>query len=796
VTAVFAAALAVTTCATEEAMGPGQPAPTGLSLVAGDAQTGPVAQVLPRPLVVRAVDAGGSGVGGARVLWFVTVGGGHLSAATTVTDPSGQTSVNWTLGSAPGTNGAAASLPEPYPGVSFSAASIGGPAVRLVFLTQPGNALAGAPLYPAPRVVAQDSFGNPVQPSSAITLAITNGTGAAGALLGGATAVTPAAGVAQFSNLSVDRFGSGYTLTASATGLPNVTSRPFSVAASHLVITAQPGSGIAGANIAPALRVEARDQVGSTDTTFTDTVRLAIASGTGTSGAALAGTTTIPALGGVAVFPSVRIAFAGTAYRITASATRIGTVLSDSFDVTPAPAAVMGFGVDPYDVAEGVIMRPNVAVQLRDTFGNLATNTTLPVTVSLTTGTGAAGAALGGTLVQTPIGGTATFDDLHVDLAGAGYTLTATAAGLASITSRTFTVLRIPTDLAAGASHTCALTSAGAAVCWGQNGSGQLGDSTTVDRAAPVRVAGGLTFTALSAAGAHTCALTATGQAYCWGSNRSGELGTGDAVDRPSPQPVAGGYVFVSLVTGTSYSCGLTGAGSAYCWGDNASGQLGTGDSLGHSTPAPTAGGLSFARLAAGDDHACGVTTAFSAYCWGANRSGALGTGDTVARPSPTPVAGQLTIGTLTAGGSHTCGETLLFSVQPATYCWGDNTYGELGNGSRTSSLTPAQVGAPGTSPLFNPSAGTTHTCALDTYGGPVWCWGHNDWGQVGTGTTSDQTTPTTVLLQARKVATGGRHSCAIRYPSTVWCWGANDFGQIGDGTTTTRLTAVRVLTF
>jgi alpha-tubulin suppressor-like RCC1 family protein len=141
-------------------------------------------------------------------------------------------------------------------------------------------------------------------------------------------------------------------------------------------------------------------------------------------------------------------------------------------------------------------------------------------------------------------------------------------------------------QIAANYWHTCGLTTTGSAYCWGENAYGQLGTGDNSSHSAPAAVSGGLTFTEISTSeGAHTCALTAAGAAYCWGNNGSGQLGDGTTTSRTVPTPVAGGLSFTHLRTGYSWTCGLTSEGIAYCWGDNFDGELGDGTTTERHTP-------------------------------------------------------------------------------------------------------------------------------------------------------------------------------------------------------------------
>jgi alpha-tubulin suppressor-like RCC1 family protein len=254
-------------------------------------------------------------------------------------------------------------------------------------------------------------------------------------------------------------------------------------------------------------------------------------------------------------------------------------------------------------------------------------------------------------------------------------------------------------QLSAGGSHSCGLTAAGAAYCWGYNPDSRLGDSTTTHQPAPVAVRqpAGVAFVSIHAAGSHSCALTAMGEAWCWGSNHVGQLGIGMPLDRHTPVRVAGGLTFRSF-SANGNSCGVTKEGTTYCWGSNQYGSVGTGTVGGMNAvatvPTPVQGGVTFAKVFTGGGHNCGLTADGRAYCWGDNLSGQLGDGQNVfqRRGLPTPVLGGLTFTALALNYATTCGLTSSGTV----YCWGSNYRGLLGNGPTLGwSLTPVPVVLP-----------------------------------------------------------------------------------------------------
>jgi subtilisin-like proprotein convertase family protein len=235
-----------------------------------------------------------------------------------------------------------------------------------------------------------------------------------------------------------------------------------------------------------------------------------------------------------------------------------------------------------------------------------------------------------------------------------------------------------------------------------------------------------------------------------------------------------------SVSAGNYHTCAVLSDGSVYCSGYNYYGQLGDGNS-GHgfdsSTPVAVSlpSGRTASSVSAGDWHTCAVLDDGSAYCWGRNSVGQLGDGTTTT--SSTPVAVSLPSGrtatSVSAGGYHTCAVL----DDGSAYCWGDNSDGQLGDGTTTDSSTPVAVSLPSGLTATSVDLGEYHTCAvLDD--ASAYCWGWNFYGQLGDGTTTDSSTPVAVSLPSGRTATsvdaGKYHTCAVLDDASAYCWGFN----------------------
>ena len=391
-------------------------------------------------------------------------------------------------------------------------------------------------------------------------------------------------------------------------------------------------------------------------------------------------------------------------------------------------------------------------------------------------------------------------------------------------------------DVAAGGWVSCALPDKGSAKCWGHNNFGNLGLGDSIARGDDIGDMGNdLPYPDIAASGeivqiapgSHSCAVLDDGRIKCWGRNDNGQLGLGDTANRGADPgnlgaalaavPLGSGLTAVTVATGSSHSCALLDNGAIKCWGSNFNGQLGLGDSadrgdqsgeMGDSLPSVglTTVNPTPVQIAAGGDHSCAVMSDGAAYCWGLNAFGQLGVGDTENRGDdagetatnlpPVRLGAQMTAAAIAAGVSHTCA----LSESGFIKCWGNNRFGQLGQGDIEDrgdepgelagnlpvvSLGSVNVGA------VQITAGTNHSCARFENGG-VKCWGANDRGQLGLGDVEHRgdepgemgfDLPFVDLGAERtavNIAAGATHTCASLDDGSVKCWGQNHFGQLG----------------
>jgi alpha-tubulin suppressor-like RCC1 family protein len=291
---------------------------------------------------------------------------------------------------------------------------------------------------------------------------------------------------------------------------------------------------------------------------------------------------------------------------------------------------------------------------------------------------------------------------------------------------------------------------------------------------------------AVTAGDAHTCALRSDHTLACWGANGNGQLGNSSTADSLAPTTVldSGGAPLGDVIevhAGAAHTCARLGNGTIECWGDGSDGQLGD-ISTGPMNPTPALVGLSqVTHLTTGSRHTCVSLTDGRAFCWGKNDGGQLGKPPPQGATMPSAVMGagaaQLDRVIALAGGvSHSCA----IRDENSLWCWGTNALGELANGATADSVTPVMSGVLGTT-VAAIATGDRFGCAVDA-SGAVWCFGANDTGQSGQPASPSVAVPTRVpsLAGATAIAAGAQHACARLAGASVTCWGANQRGQRG----------------
>ncbi len=348
----------------------------------------------------------------------------------------------------------------------------------------------------------------------------------------------------------------------------------------------------------------------------------------------------------------------------------------------------------------------------------------------------------------------------------------------------------------AGTGFTCARLTGGTVSCWGEGGNGRLGNGSNDDKTAPTPVAGLSDVAEISLGRAHACARKSDGSVHCWGANSSWQLGQGEENRRDATAPVAiAGVTATGIGLGGNHTCAITAAGLS-CWGQNDAGQIGNGEGGSQvyaKTPVAVPGLSGVTQVALGARRTCAIVAGGEVKCWGYNNYTAelLGVGSREGNVlAPTSVQGMTGAVRMDTGDDHACA----FNAAGALHCWGAAGHGRLGNGSparlaAASAIVPNVAGLSGTAnamPTFPPAEGTltlqpalavgsNEVCGVKA-DGRVFCFGENNGGRLGIGSTranaSDSSVHVVGLSDAVQVATGLGRSCALRRNGTVACWG------------------------
>lgn len=345
--------------------------------------------------------------------------------------------------------------------------------------------------------------------------------------------------------------------------------------------------------------------------------------------------------------------------------------------------------------------------------------------------------------------------------------------------------------LSAGNTYTCAVDNQHDLYCWGSNLDGQLGDGTTGNTCSPAangcnqpkKIGAFSDWDYVATDMSHSCGVRG-GLVYCWGDNTDGKLGVGDTADRSSPTQVTGGTPsitdWVKVSVDGAGTCGLRGNGDAYCWGDNAYGQLGDGTTTDRNVPTKVTMG-DWSDITNGSHTSCGIRCG-KAYCWGNNSYGSIGNGTTTNSAVPVEVSGGYSDWVKIANNddNFTCG----LRSNNRIYCWGSGDLGQLGNGTWTpTETTPVEISG-GFSDWVDVFVGTKTACGMRS-AGQLYCWGDNTYGQIGNGTAPTHVnTPTQVTGTWTEFSLTGYSVCGIRTDNKGYCWGRGHRYQLGDGNT------------
>lgn len=294
----------------------------------------------------------------------------------------------------------------------------------------------------------------------------------------------------------------------------------------------------------------------------------------------------------------------------------------------------------------------------------------------------------------------------------------------------------------------------------------------------------GHVWTNVSTGSQHSCGVRLDHTLWCWGSNGASALGLGYGhwEDEDRPTQVGTDSNWRSVRSGESHTCGLRIDGTLWCWGWNGFGQVGVGS---HDTviyePSQVGSDTDWSSVALGYGHTCATRTDGTLWCWGRNSYGELGIGEGARRKlSPVQVGSDTDWaafdGEFPLAHSFTCA----LKLAGTAWCWGNNESGQLGLGDHKRRYLPTQLPGADWTAL---TPGGTHACGLRS-DGTLWCWGANGIGQLGIGGTRSTSTPVQVGTDAdwARVDAGQEHTCAIRHEGTLWCWGSNIYGSLGLG--------------
>ncbi len=357
-----------------------------------------------------------------------------------------------------------------------------------------------------------------------------------------------------------------------------------------------------------------------------------------------------------------------------------------------------------------------------------------------------------------------------------------------SNTAGTASLVNMGIKIAAGNYHSLAVEPDGTVKAWGQNTYGQVGDGTLISRMNPVSVSGLTGIKMVSAGSTHSLALTANGNVYAWGQNNYGQTAgpypTFGAPYLATPNEVImnGGPLnnVVYIAGGGASSYAVKSDGTVWAWGYNQYGQLGSGYSGGYRPPPQAVPGLSGVKIVAGGTyHVLALTSNGNVYAWGNNSNGQLGNGTTTQANSPVLIANLSNIVAISAGNNT----SYALDNSGIVWAWGANAAGQLGLGTTTDVSTPTALTSLSGVDIMGIFAGSNFGQALAS-NGTLWAWGNNAQGQLGDGTTTARYTPVSVSFPdgstSLGISGGVDDTLSIQADGTLRSWGLNFYGELG----------------
>lgn len=751
--------------------------PAAMLIVSGDSQADTVGEQLPSPLVVQVLDSSGHVVAGQLVNYRVTSGGGSMFAGSGITNDSGITKDYWTLGtSIADSQSVEARAVDPKTGAKLTFAvfrAIPLPSEPDSIIGLAGNlqvGAAGSVLAESLSVKVIDRFGNGVA-GVPVTWQSLAGAGSVSA----SSATTSGLGVARAAWTLGPRLDSIQVASASSGSLPPVTFSATPEMPASAMISAAGGDTQTGV-VGGLLPVDLAVQVKLANSTPVQGARVVWSVRSG-GGIVIPFESLTDTLGQSRA--ALRLGTVTGVDSVSATVNGIGSVTFVSTARAGPPASILLVSGYDQTALAGETLPESLDVEVEDQYGN-------PVPYSTVTWVASPGGGFSPSSASTDsFGRAASLWTLGFAASGTDSSLVVTGA----ITATAHARLAIPiAGIAAdqqgsGACAISALIAGGALYCWGRSVVGVIATPGGISNV-PVQVGSGVVFTQIAAGSGpdRGCALTQTGKAYCWGANADGQVGDSTTTDRAVPTPVSGGLTYRLLVVGYRQSCGVAADGSAYCWGYGGVGRCGvTAISNGDPCSTTPAGGNNGPWIAysLGFDLDCGLSPTGYPKCGvPLNTWGQAG-----------PTAGfdsSFILTAIAAGLTHACG----INSAGGVYCWGNNQYGELGIGTSDQQAHSTPLPVLGSQAFAQLSSGSyQNTCALTTLGAP-YCWGG------GFGFNPYGPTPAAVGggVTFSSIALGNISACGLTARGAVYCWGNNYQGNVGDGTFVNRALPTRVV--